>query len=191
MIDNDDSMSNYSNDEYANYRERSNTWPSVQQVKIAGNGLEQHRHQQPYSPFSPNSQCSSRLSLICESNESLTTVGGSGLSANDDGTLTQTNISPVVVNSAAVAVFQQGGNKRSSPSVPNYKAGHPSYVELITSAILSSPEKRMTLSEVYDWMVTNVSAFKDQRHLHSSAGWKVSYKDSTFLKATSVFLPNL
>lgn len=73
-----------------------------------------------------------------------------------------------------VTTTTTNSNKRSLTSTPSYKSGHPSYVELITQAILSSPEKRMTLSEIYDWMVANVPSFKDQRHLHSSAGWKVS-----------------
>ena len=41
-------------------------------------------------------------------------------------------------------------------------------------AILSSPEKRLTLSQVYDWMVQNIPYFKDKGDSNSSAGWKVS-----------------
>ena len=40
-------------------------------------------------------------------------------------------------------------------------------------AILSSPEKRLTLSQVYDWMVQNIPYFKDKGDSNSSAGWKV------------------
>ena len=43
-------------------------------------------------------------------------------------------------------------------------------------AILSSPEKRLTLSQVYDWMVQNIPYFKDKGDSNSSAGWKVSLK---------------
>jgi len=52
--------------------------------------------------------------------------------------------------------------------------GNLSYADLITQAISSSPEKRLTLSQIYDWMVTNVSYFKDKGDSNSSAGWKVS-----------------
>ena len=51
--------------------------------------------------------------------------------------------------------------------------GNLSYADLITQAILSSPEKRLTLSQVYDWMVQNIPYFKDKGDSNSSAGWKV------------------
>lgn len=52
--------------------------------------------------------------------------------------------------------------------------GNLSYADLITQAIGSSPEKRLTLSQIYDWMVGNVGYFKDKGDSNSSAGWKVS-----------------
>jgi hypothetical protein len=52
--------------------------------------------------------------------------------------------------------------------------GNLSYADLITKAIQSSPEKRLTLSQIYDWMVQNVPYFKDKGDSTSSAGWKVS-----------------
>lgn len=54
--------------------------------------------------------------------------------------------------------------------------GNLSYADLITQAISSSPEKRLTLSQIYDWMVTNVPYFKDKGDSNSSAGWKVNVK---------------
>lgn len=51
--------------------------------------------------------------------------------------------------------------------------GNMSYAELITQAILSSPEKRLTLSEIYEWIVKNVSYFTDKANSPSTAGWKV------------------
>ena len=53
--------------------------------------------------------------------------------------------------------------------------GNLSYADLITQAILSSPEKRLTLSQVYDWMVQNIPYFKDKGDSNSSAGWKVGF----------------
>ena len=55
--------------------------------------------------------------------------------------------------------------------------GNLSYADLITKAIQSSPEKRLTLSQIYDWMVQNVPYFKDKGDSTSSAGWKVSSGD--------------
>jgi forkhead box protein O3 len=49
-----------------------------------------------------------------------------------------------------------------------------SYADLITQAINGSPDKRLTLSQIYEWMVQNVSYFKDKGDSNSSAGWKVS-----------------
>lgn len=51
--------------------------------------------------------------------------------------------------------------------------GNMSYAELITQAILSTPEKRLTLSEIYDWIVKNVHYFSDKANSPSTAGWKV------------------
>ena len=51
--------------------------------------------------------------------------------------------------------------------------GNMSYAELITQAIQSSEDKRMTLSQIYDWMVNSISYFRDKGDSNSSAGWKV------------------
>ena len=51
--------------------------------------------------------------------------------------------------------------------------GNLSYADMITQAINSSPEKRMTLSEIYNWMIQNISFFRDKGESNSSAGWKV------------------
>nr|XP_024214476.1 forkhead box protein O-like [Halyomorpha halys] len=52
--------------------------------------------------------------------------------------------------------------------------GNLSYADLITQAIGSAPDKRLTLSQIYEWMVQNVTYFKDKGDSNSSAGWKVS-----------------
>lgn len=51
--------------------------------------------------------------------------------------------------------------------------GNLSYADLITRAIESAPEKRLTLSQIYEWMVRSVPYFKDKGDSNSSAGWKV------------------
>jgi len=53
--------------------------------------------------------------------------------------------------------------------------GNLSYADLITKAIQGSTEQRLTLSQIYDWMVQNVPYFKDKGDNTSSAGWKVSF----------------
>ena len=44
-------------------------------------------------------------------------------------------------------------------------------------AISSSSERRMTLSQIYDWMVAHIPYFADRQSNSKSAGWKVKFKD--------------
>lgn len=62
---------------------------------------------------------------------------------------------------------------KSEPKKMRNAWGNMSYAELITQAILSTPEKRLTLSEIYDWIVKNVHYFSDKASSPSTAGWKV------------------
>ena len=48
-----------------------------------------------------------------------------------------------------------------------------SYADLITQAIESSTDKRLTLAQIYDWFTKNIPYFKDKGESNSSAGWKV------------------
>ncbi|XP_015920957.1 forkhead box protein O [Parasteatoda tepidariorum] len=59
--------------------------------------------------------------------------------------------------------------------------GNMSYADLITQAIQSSPEKRLTLAQIYEWMVQNVAYFKDKGDSNSSAGWKNSIRHNLSL----------
>lgn len=68
-------------------------------------------------------------------------------------------------------VPQVSGNK-SDKKMRN-AWGNMSYAEMITQAVLSSPEKRLTLSEIYEWIVRNVPYFADKASSPSTAGWKV------------------
>lgn len=60
-----------------------------------------------------------------------------------------------------------GGSRRNA-------WGNQSYAELISQAIESAPEKRLTLAQIYEWMVRTVPYFKDKGDSNSSAGWKVT-----------------
>lgn len=55
--------------------------------------------------------------------------------------------------------------------------GGTSYVDLITMAIESTAHKRMSLAQIYDWIVKNVPYFKDKERYLSVQGWKVSSKN--------------
>jgi len=52
--------------------------------------------------------------------------------------------------------------------------GNLSYADLITQAIESAIDKRLTLAQIYDWFIKNIAYFKDKGESNSSAGWKVS-----------------
>lgn len=75
---------------------------------------------------------------------------------------------------AAAALSTSASQQLRKSSARRNAWGNYSYADLITQAIESSPEKRLTLSQIYDWMVRSVPYFKDKGDSNSSAGWKVS-----------------
>ncbi|XP_063924514.1 forkhead box protein O-like [Zophobas morio] len=77
---------------------------------------------------------------------------------------------------------------KCTPAAPAMKnsnrrnvCGNLSYADLITQAITSSPNQRLTLSQIYDWMVQNVPYFKEKSDKNSSAGWKNSIRHNLSL----------
>lgn len=93
-------------------------------------------------------------------------------------------VEPGEENSVVTPANAVVGNKCLPVAVPAVPAkknssrrnawGNLSYADLITQAINTSPDKRLTLSQIYEWMVQNVPYFKDKGDSNSSAGWKVS-----------------
>ena len=95
------------------------------------------------------------------------TGGGLLICKTEPGTVPMvTDTGKPASDSTAVLPKPKNSNRRNA-------WGPHSYADLITQAILSSPEKRLTLAQVYDWMVTNIPWFKDKGDSTSSAGWKV------------------
>ncbi|KAM7174146.1 forkhead box protein O3 isoform 1-T4 [Macrochelys suwanniensis] len=68
--------------------------------------------------------------------------------------------------------------------------GNLSYADLITRAIQSAPDKRLTLSQIYDWMVRSVPYFKDKGDSNSSAGWKNSIRHNLSLHSRFIRVQN-
>ncbi|EDW42238.1 GM24148 [Drosophila sechellia] len=66
----------------------------------------------------------------------------------------------------------QNANAAKKNSSRRNAWGNLSYADLITHAIGSAADKRLTLSQIYEWMVQNVPYFKDKGDSNSSAGWK-------------------
>ena len=63
--------------------------------------------------------------------------------------------------------------------------GNLSYAQLITRAIDSSPWKRLTLNEVYEWIIKFVPYFKDKIDAKTSWGWKVRRKQRRHARLVS------
>lgn len=90
---------------------------------------------------------------------------------------------------AGAAAPGSSGQRKSSSSRRN-AWGNMSYADLITKAIDSSPEKRLTLSQIYDWMVKSVPYFNDKGDSNSSAGWKNSIRHNLSLHSRFVRIQN-
>uniref|UniRef100_A0A8D0FH77 Forkhead box O4 n=1 Tax=Strix occidentalis caurina TaxID=311401 RepID=A0A8D0FH77_STROC len=76
-----------------------------------------------------------------------------------------------------------GGSRRNA-------WGNQSYAELISQAIESAPEKRLTLAQIYEWMVRSVPYFKDKGDSNSSAGWKNSIRHNLSLHSKFIKVHN-
>lgn len=126
-----------------------------------------------------------------EDDNATATTNGSGLATED-----QSSNSPVADGALSSPGQESGGSPHSAHSptatsgalTPSSLAaqqtprkassrrnawGNLSYADLITKAIESAPDKRLTLSQIYDWMVRSIPYFKDKGDSNSSAGWKV------------------
>ncbi|XP_032398899.1 forkhead box protein O3B [Etheostoma spectabile] len=106
--------------------------------------------------------------------------GGSPLSAHSP-----TATSGTLATSSLAA--QQTPRKASSR---RNAWGNLSYADLITKAIESAPDKRLTLSQIYDWMVRSIPYFKDKGDSNSSAGWKNSIRHNLSLHSRFIRVQN-
>ncbi|KAM9853311.1 forkhead box protein O1-A [Aulostomus maculatus] len=98
--------------------------------------------------------------------------------------------STVGASSSAAAAAAAAAAQRKSSSSRRNAWGNMSYADLITKAIESSPENRLTLSQIYDWMVKSVPYFKDKGDSNSSAGWKNSIRHNLSLHSRFVRVQN-
>lgn len=64
--------------------------------------------------------------------------------------------------------------------------GDASYADLITQAIESTPDKRMTLAQIYDWIIQNVPYFRD-KGVEFSAGWKVNLNGQSVVSYKRIY----
>ncbi|KAJ8397635.1 hypothetical protein AAFF_G00436340 [Aldrovandia affinis] len=97
--------------------------------------------------------------------------------------------SPATAGSGASSNGLGSQQPRKSSSRRN-AWGNLSYADLITKAIESTPDKRLTLSQIYDWMVRCVPYFKDKGDSNSSAGWKNSIRHNLSLHSRFIRVQN-
>ncbi|XP_061573226.1 forkhead box protein O6-like [Cololabis saira] len=91
---------------------------------------------------------------------------------------------------AGAGALDVSGSLRKAKSSRRNAWGNQSYADLITRAIESTPEKRLTLSQIYDWMVRYVPYFKDKGDSNSSAGWKNSIRHNLSLHTRFIRVQN-
>merc|ERR1719187_912794 len=82
------------------------------------------------------------------------------------------------------------GSYKSKPNARRNPWGNSSYADLITMAIQSAPDRRLTLSQIYDWMVGAVPYFTERADSSSSAGWKNSVRHNLSLHQKFLKIPN-
>ncbi|XP_062292680.1 forkhead box protein O3B [Scomber scombrus] len=137
-----------------------------------------------------------------------TAINGSGVASED-----QSSNSPAADGALSSPSHESGGSPLSSHSptassgalTPSSLAaqqtprkassrrnawGNLSYADLITKAIESAPDKRLTLSQIYDWMVRSIPYFKDKGESNSSAGWKNSIRHNLSLHSRFIRVQN-
>uniref|UniRef100_A0A8D0BAA9 Forkhead box O4 n=1 Tax=Salvator merianae TaxID=96440 RepID=A0A8D0BAA9_SALMN len=86
-----------------------------------------------------------------------------------------------------------GGGSSSSSSGGGSRRnawGSQSYADLISQAIESAPDKRLTLAQIYEWMVRSVPYFRDKGDSNSSAGWKNSIRHNLSLHSKFIKVHN-
>ncbi|XP_051954381.1 forkhead box protein O3-like [Xyrauchen texanus] len=113
-------------------------------------------------------------------------------------TIGQENMgSPLSSQSSPTTTASPGVNGQGSQQQTPRKSsarrnawGNLSYADLITKAIESTPDKRLTLSQIYEWMVRSVPYFKDKGDSNSSAGWKNSIRHNLSLHSRFIRVQN-
>ncbi|XP_067240123.1 forkhead box protein O3B [Chanodichthys erythropterus] len=108
---------------------------------------------------------------------------------NTDSPLSSQPASATTASPGASGQGSQQQTPRKSSSRRN-AWGNLSYADLITKAIESTPDKRLTLSQIYDWMVRSVPYFKDKGDSNSSAGWKNSIRHNLSLHSRFIRVQN-
>ncbi|OAF67605.1 hypothetical protein A3Q56_04635 [Intoshia linei] len=65
--------------------------------------------------------------------------------------------------------FTTRSNKSTKKNSRRNAWGNQSYADIITMSIVNSPEKRLTLSQIYEFMIKNIPYFKNRKDSNSAA----------------------
>lgn len=152
-------------------RPRSCTWPLP---RPDSNGVKPESHEADIIPEEEDDVTVPDGGLAAEDQSSSSPAADGGLSSpgQDSGGSPLSTHSPTAASGALTPGALAAQTPRKASSRRN-AWGNLSYADLITKAIESSPDKRLTLSQIYDWMVRSIPYFKDKGDSNSSAGWKV------------------
>ncbi|CAD6184156.1 unnamed protein product [Caenorhabditis auriculariae] len=104
---------------------------------------------------------------LYDSSEHIGRLGGSSTNSNGvlhspDANSTYSEVSSPVMNGVSPTESNEVSSNSKKSTTRRNAWGNMSYADLITQAILQSPDKRLTLSQVYEWMVQNVPYFRDK-----------------------------
>nr|XP_056712519.1 forkhead box protein O1 [Euleptes europaea] len=184
-------------------RPRSCTWP-LPRPELAPSSPGQTPTPTPARAASPSR--GGRVAALCAASPggdllSLLEGGGEGFEGGELGTpggcpcgdfpcLQHPPQQPPPPASSSGALASSGAGPRKSTSSRRNAWGNLSYADLITKAIESAPDKRLTLSQIYEWMVKNVPYFKDKGDSNSSAGWKNSIRHNLSLHSKFIRVQN-
>ncbi|XP_041089815.1 forkhead box protein O6-like, partial [Polyodon spathula] len=138
-------------------RPRSCTWPLPHPDDFPGGGEEKNgvASSSPSSSFKKEPGMPKDAAAVgAELN------GGAALEQNHSLGALSPAAAAVHASLSGVAL-DVAGHLRKAKSSRRNAWGNQSYADLITRAIDSTPEKRLTLSQIYDWMVRYVPYFKD------------------------------
>ena len=91
------------------------------------------------------------------------TAAGLNFSPNSQSSLSS-DTNPIKKRESAAATEVKGFDYKNDPTA---KPSH-SYAHLITMAIKSSEDKKMSLSDIYQWISDNFAFYR-----HCNTGWKV------------------
>ncbi|TRY77251.1 hypothetical protein TCAL_00125 [Tigriopus californicus] len=166
------------------FRSRCNTWPRLQNPINLFNA-QQSVNDNPDSVDSGVSTESTRLQVTkyeddkAYSPSSLPGGGGNPLPlVNEEDPENDSDLASRGVDSASTPPPHAMRPKMSSRRNP---WGNMSYADLITQAIQSSPNQRLTLAQIYEWLVKNVTYFQNKGDNVSSLGWKNSIRHNLSL----------